>query len=306
MEKYIVTPSPHILSNRSTQTIMRDVIIALMPALIASVILFGFRTLLIVATCVISCVVFEYLSRKIMKKENTISDLSAVVTGLLLAYNFPVTIPLWMAVIGSFVAIVVAKQFFGGIGQNFANPAIVGRIVIFVSFAAHMTNWTAPFTYLGKVDAVTVATPLVDLGHANTLDLFLGNIPGCLGETCSLALLLGGIYLVIRKVISPIIPVTYIGTVFLLSALLGTNPVNQIFAGGLMLGAIFMATDYATSPITKKGKLIFGFGVGLITILIREFGNYPEGVSFAILFMNILTPLIDRYTMPKPFGLEKK
>lgn len=307
MEKFIVTPSPHILSNRSTKTIMRDVIIALMPALAASIILFGFRSLLIVAICVVSCVLCEYISRKIMKKDNTIGDLSAVVTGILLAFNLPVTVPLWIPVIGSIVAIVVVKQFFGGIGQNFANPAIVGRIVVFVSFAAHMTHWTAPFSYLeGNVlDAISTATPLTDLSNANTLDLFLGNIPGCIGETCSLALLLGGIYLVIRKVISPIIPVTCIGTVFVLSACFGIDPLNQILAGGLMLGAIFMATDYATSPITKKGKVIFAFGVGLITVLIRVFGNYPEGMSFGILFMNILTPLIDRFTMSKPFGQVK-
>ncbi len=306
MEKFIVTPSPHILKNHSTATIMRDVIIALLPAFAASVIFFGPRAVLVVLCCVVSCVVFEFLSRKVMKRSNTISDLSAVVTGMLLAFNLPVTIPLWVAVIGSFAAIVVVKQMFGGIGQNFANPAITGRIVLFISFAAHMTNWMPPFYYLDSVDAVTMATPLTDLAGADTLSLFLGNVPGCLGETSALALLLGGIYLVVRKVISPVIPVTYLGTVFLLSFAFGVDPVKEIFAGGVMLGAIFMATDYSTSPITRKGKLIFAFGCGLITILIRVFGNYPEGTSFAILFMNVLTPLIDRFTASKPFGLEKE
>lgn len=305
MEKLIVTPSPHITSRRTTASIMRDVVIALIPAWIASVIFFGFRALLVEGVCIASCILFEYLSRRVMKRENTVSDWSCVVTGLLLAFNLPVSIPLWIAVLGSFVAIVVVKQMFGGIGQNFANPAITARIVLFISFAAQMTSWTAPFSYRNQVDAVTVATPLADMTKANTLDLFLGNVPGCLGETSALALLLGGIYLVVRKVISPVIPVSYLATVFILAACFGENPVNHIFAGGVMLGAIFMATDYATSPMTVKGKLIFGFGCGLITICIRQFGNYPEGTSFAILFMNILCPLIDRCTKHHAFGVVK-
>ncbi|WP_077534247.1 RnfABCDGE type electron transport complex subunit D [Massiliimalia massiliensis] len=301
MGNFVVTPSPHITSNNKTSIIMRDVVIALMPALVAANVVFGIRALLVTAVCVLSCVLFEYLSRLVMKKENTISDLSAVVTGVLLAYNLPVTIPLWIAVIGSFIAIVVVKQMFGGIGQNFANPALTARIVLFASFAVHMTNWVEPFA----VDTVSSATPLLDIEHADTLALFLGNVPGCLGETSALALLIGGVYLVIRKVISPVIPVTYIGTVFVLSYLFGSDPVNQILAGGLMLGAIFMATDYATTPITTKGKLIFAFGCGLMTVAIRLYGAYPEGVSFSILFMNLLTPLIDRATKAKPFGVEK-
>lgn len=306
MEKLIVTPSPHISSSRTTATIMRDVVIALIPALIASVIFFGLRALLVEAVCVISCVVFEYASRRVMKRDNTISDWSAVVTGLLLAFNLPVSIPIWVAIIGCFAAIVIVKQLFGGIGQNFANPAITGRIILFVSFASHMTNWLPPFFYKSDVDVVSIATPLTDMASANTLDLFLGNVPGCLGETSALALLLGGIYLVVRRVISPTIPLVYIGTVFVLAFCFGQNPVDQIFAGGLMIGAIFMATDYATSPMTTKGKIIFGFGCGLITICIRVFGNYPEGTSFAILFMNIVCPLIDRYTKSKPFGIQKQ
>lgn len=306
MEKLIVTPSPHISSSRTTATIMRDVVIALIPALIASVIFFGLRALLVEAVCVISCIAFEYASRRVMKRDNTISDWSAVVTGLLLAFNLPVSIPIWVAIIGCFAAIVIVKQLFGGIGQNFANPAITGRIILFVSFASHMTNWLPPFFYKSDVDVVSIATPLTDMASANTLDLFLGNVPGCLGETSALALLLGGIYLVVRRVISPTIPLVYIGTVFVLAFCFGQNPVDQIFAGGLMIGAIFMATDYATSPMTTKGKIIFGFGCGLITICIRVFGNYPEGTSFAILFMNIVCPLIDRYTKSKPFGIQKQ
>lgn len=305
MEKFIVTPSPHIASPRTTTAIMRDVVIALMPAMIASVIFFGPRAVLVEAVCVLFCVLFEYLSRMIMKRDMTISDWSAVVTGLLLAFNLPVTIPIWIAVLGSFIAIVVVKQFFGGIGQNFANPAITARIILFVSFAAHMTNWMPPFFYQNTVDAVSTPTPLTDIASANTLDLFLGNVPGCLGETSALALLIGGIYLVIRKVISPVIPLTYLATVFVLAACFGANPVNQLFAGGVMIGAIFMATDYSTSPMTVKGKLIFGFGCGLITICIRVFGNYPEGTSFAILFMNIVCPLIDRYMKNTAFGVQK-
>lgn len=302
MANYMITPSPHIASKDNTSTIMRDVIIALVPALIASVIVFGIRALIVTAVCVISCVVFEYLCRRLMKRDQTISDLSAVVTGMLLAFNLPVSIPLWIAVIGSFVAIVVVKQLFGGIGQNFANPALTARIVLFVSFASRMTHWTEPF----NIDAVSSATPLIDIKGADTLSLFLGNVAGCLGETSALALLLGGAYLVIRKVIKPTIPVVYIGTVFVLSWAFGSDPVNQIFAGGLMIGAIFMATDYATSPMTTKGQIIYAVGCGLMTACIRVFGNYPEGVSFSILFMNILTPLIDRATKSKPFGTGKE
>lgn len=330
MSKFVVSASPHIVSPRNTKSIMLDVLIALIPAMMASIIFFGIRALVVTAICVLSCVAFEYLSRKLMKRNNTVSDLSAVVTGVLLAFNLPVTIPLWVAIIGSFFAIVIVKQLFGGIGQNFANPAITGRIFLFVSFAVHMTTWVEPFYYLDKTDVVTkstpltnistwlnpfyfldktdvvtTATPLFNMDNVKTLDLFLGNVGGCLGETSALALLIGGVYLVIRKVISPIIPATYISTVFIFSFILGENPFNQIFAGGLMLGAIFMATDYSTSPVTNKGKFIFAIGCGIVTIAIRLFGNYPEGVSFAILFMNIVCPLIDRYTMTKPFGLVK-
>lgn len=298
--KLIVSPSPHTLSNNTTSNIMFDVVIALFPALLVAIFSFGYRALLVTLVCVVSCVAFEFLSRKAMKRSNTISDFSAVVTGVLLAYNLPPAIPLWMCIIGSFFAIVVVKQLFGGIGQNFANPAIAARIILFVSFPTAMATWSEPFT--GGVDTIASATPLANIGGANTLDLFLGNIGGCIGEVSAAALILGGIYLVWRRVINPIVPVTYIGVVFLFTWILGENPLNHILAGGLMLGAIFMATDYSTTPTTMLGKLIFAVGCGVITVLIRVFGAYPEGVSFAILFMNLLTPLIDRATQTKPFG----
>lgn len=304
MEKLIVTSSPHVKSSTTTSTIMRDVIIALIPALIASNIIFGLRAGLVTAVCVASCVGFEYLSRRIMNKKNTISDLSAVVTGIILAFNLPSTMPLWMCVIGSFVAIVIVKQLFGGIGQNFANPAITARIVLLVSFGTQMTNWAAP-KIAAVADAVSGATPMAQIAAGETpnlLNMFLGTTGGSLGETSALALLIGGIYLVYRKVINPIIPVAFIGTVFVFTAVLGVNPLAQILGGGLFLGAIFMATDYSTSPVTNMGKLIFGIGCGFITVLIRVYGSYPEGVSFAILLMNILVPYIDKATRLKALG----
>ena len=297
----------------TTQKIMLNVIIALIPALICSVLFFGFRALLLTCVSVLACVLLEYLSRLIMKRENTISDLSAVVTGILIAFNVPVTLPIWMIVVGDFFAIVVAKQMFGGIGQNFANPAILARIVMLVSFPAQMTSWVAPGfqSFLVPADVVTTATPLAELANAETetlpslLDLFLGNCPGSLGETAAIALLIGGIYLVIRRIINPITPLAFLGTIFVFSWILGYDPVYQILAGGAMLGGIFMLTDYATSPVTRTGKLIFAVGAGFITVVIRAFGSYPEGVSFAILLMNILVPYIDKATRLKPFGVVK-
>lgn len=311
MEQLVVVASPHIRSSKTTTKIMLDVIIALVPALIAAVILFGFQALLVVMVSVTSCVVFEYFSRRIMKRTRTLTDLSAVVTGILLAFNLPVTLPLWMVVIGAFVAIVIAKQLFGGLGQNFVNPAILGRIVLLVSFPAQMTTWAVPFYYQSSAtDVVTSVTPLADItaisGSPTLMDMFLGVRGGCLGETCTLALLLGGIYLIFRRVISPIIPVTYIAVVYLFTAVLGMNPNYQLMAGGLFIGAFFMATDYTTSPSTGWGKFIFAFGCGFITVVIRVFGSYPEGVSFAILLMNILVPWIDKMTQTRPFGKIKK
>lgn len=303
-----IVPSPHMKSGVTTKSIMLDVVIALIPALIASTFIFGLRALLLTAACVLSCVVFEYLFRRLLGRENTIGDCSAIVTGMLLAYNLPSTLPVWMAVIGSFVAIVLVKQLFGGIGQNFANPALVGRIVLMISFAKPMSAFLIPTAANGGVDAVAGATPLKLMGDGKLdelpglLDMFLGVRGGVLGETCILALLLGAAYLLLRKVITPVIPVAYLGTVALMCWALGADVPMQLMSGGLVLGAFFMATDYSTSPTTNKGKLIFGIGCGVITTAIRLYGSYAEGVSFAILLMNILCPLIDRYTKTKPFG----
>ncbi len=306
-QKLQITVSPHIRSSVTTGSIMLDVIIALCPALAASVWLFGPRALYITAICVLSCILCELAFELITRRTPTIGDLSAIVTGMLLAFNLPVTIPEWQAVIGSIVAIVVVKQLFGGIGCNFANPAITARIVLLLSFSGTMTNWTKPAGFSGG-ELVSSATPLVaEPGAAPSLyDLFLGKHGGCLGETCALALLIGGVYLLIRKVITWQTPVAFIGTVFLISFFAGDcsapAALYQILSGGLMLGAFFMATDYATSPPTAAGKLVFGIGCGLITAAIRLWGTYPEGVSFAILFMNILTPYITKLCARKVFG----
>ncbi len=277
------------------------VIIALLPSVVASAIYFGFRAILLIAICVATCVLTEFVCRKLMKRNQTISDLSACVTGILLALNLPVTLPIWEAVIGSFVAIAVVKQLFGGIGQNFANPAIVGRIVLMLSFTADMTTWAIPKYYQNSGEVITGATPLVS-GDASYLDLFLGNVGGCLGETSALAILIGGLFLIVMKVISPSAPISFIGTVAILTAITGGDVGYQVLAGGLLLGAFFMATDYSTTPITEKGRIIFGIGCGIITFVIRNYGGYPEGVSFSILLMNVLTPYIDRLTMSKPVG----
>jgi electron transport complex protein RnfD len=307
LDKLIVSSSPHFNGGKTTQNIMLDVIIALAPAMIASVILFGPRAAVVIVTCVAACVLSEYLSRRVMKRPQTVGDLSCVVTGILLALNLPVTINPFIAVFGSVVAIVVVKQMFGGIGQNFVNPALTARIVLLNSFPSRMTHWVQPFDYSATADAVTTATPLGILKEGggdlpSYLDLFLGNTGGCLGETCALALLIGGIYLIARRVISPVIPVTYLATAAVFSALLGRDPLFDLLSGGLMLGAFFMATDYTTSPLYFWGRVVFAFGCGLITIVIREFGSLPEGVSYSIILMNILTPLIERYIKPRPFG----
>ena len=310
--KLIVSSSPHISSPVKTKNIMLDVIIAMVPALLASVYFFGPRALALVAITVAACVISEYVSRKVMKREQTIGDLSAVVTGMLLAFNYPATLPFWIAALGGVVAIVVVKQMFGGLGHNFANPAITARVILLTSFALRMTTWIEPFAWkAGEVDAVSAATTLGLMANGSTdlptyAQMLIGERAGCLGETCIIGLLIGGIYLVAKKVISPIIPVCYIGTVFVFSAVLGTDPVMQILSGGLFLGAIFMATDYVTSPITNKGKVIYAIGCGVITVLIRQFASLPEGVSYSILLMNILTPLIENATMPRVFGIGKE
>lgn len=299
---YIVSVSPHLHSKVDTKSLMRDVCIAMVPALIAAVLIFGIRALIVTAVSVAAAVLTEFLYQKGTKQKVTISDWSAVVTGMLLAYNLPVSIPLWQAAFGSIVAILVVKQLFGGLGRNFANPAIVGRIVLFLSFSKTMTAWTF-------VDGVSTATPLAVMANGGQLpgmlDMFLGVKGGCLGEVSILALLIGFAYLLVRKVISWHTPVAFIGSVFVLSWLIGGDflyAVNQVLAGGLVLGAVFMATDYATTPSTNNGRLIFGLGCGLLTVMIRQWGSYAEGVSFAILFMNILTPYISKWTRSKPFG----
>lgn len=305
----IVSPSPHFRDKTTTATVMRDVIIALIPALVASVVLFGMRVLLVELVCVAACVLFEALFNKVTGHRQTVGDLSAVVTGLLLSFNLPPQIPIYMAVIGCFVSIVIAKQLFGGIGNNFANPAILGRVVLLVSFSQAMTTWVVPHRAETGIELVSGATPLATIaatgsaGDLSYLDMLLGlGKGGCIGEVCGFALLIGFAYLLIRKIITPTIPVAFIGTVLVFSLLLGQDPIAHLLSGGLLLGAIFMATDYSTSPVTESGKVVFGIGCGLLTVLIRVFGSYPEGVSFAILLMNILCPHIDRLTRTKPFG----
>lgn len=294
----IVAASPHVTTKNSTAVIMRDVLIALAPAVLAGCVVFGLRALLVVAVTTAACVFFEWGFEKLCHTPSTISDLSAAVTGVLLAMNLPVSIPLWQAVFGALVAMVAVKGLFGGIGKNFANPAITARIVMFLAFSKTMTAWVFP-------DAVSSATPLAMMANGESVDyltLLLGNHGGCLGETSALALLIGFAYLLIRGVISWHTPVCFVGTVFVMSLILGQDAVGQILSGGLMLGAIFMATDYSTTPSTNLGRVLFGIGAGLLTVLIRFYGAYAEGVSFAILFMNILTPYLSKWTETKPFG----
>ncbi len=306
MSKMISSVSPHFHSPRTTQKIMLDVIIALTPAMIASVILFGLRSLLVIVDCVAVCIACEWGFEKLCKKENTVSDLSAVVTGIILALNLPVDIPLWQAALGGVIAIVVVKQLFGGIGQNFANPAATARIILMTAFSGTMTAWALPEAFNLMPDATSGATPLAMMAKGETenlpsyLDMFLGNTGGCLGETCALALLLGGVYLLVRRVITWHTPVAFLGTVALMSLICGKDVLQQLLSGGLMIAAIFMATDYSSTPATRSGKFVFGVGCGLITILIRFWGNFPEGVSFSLLIMNILTPYIDKLTRAKP------
>ena len=305
MSELHISTSPHIHRNKTTTCIMLDVIIALLPATIAGFIIFGLKALSVVLMCIGVCVLSEFIFNKIVKKEDTTGDLSAVVTGLLLGLNLPADTPLWQAAVGSFFAIVIVKCLFGGLGCNLVNPAITARVFMLISF----TELAKPSF---PVDSVASATPLaVEAGSEPTLvDLFLGNVGGAIGETCKIALLLGGIYLIARGVISWVMPASFIGTVFVLSFLIKdfslTAALYQVLSGGLIIGAFFMATDYVTSPATDKGKLIFGIGAGLLTVLIRFWGVYPEGVSFAILLMNILNPYINNWSRRKLFGGVKK
>ncbi len=304
----ISSVSPHIRSNTTTATIMRDVVIALVPTVVASCIIFGMKALLVEAFSVVCAVVWEYLFQKVCKKPNTVGDLSAVVTGLLLALNCNVDIPLWQLAFGNLVAIVMVKGLYGGLGKNFANPAITARVVMLIAFSGTMTTWTLP-KMMQTADVTTGPTPLTMVAKNMTdqlpsyTDMFLGLHGGCMGETSALALLIGFVYLLARKIITWHTPVAFVGTVFVLSLIIpGVDPVFEILAGGLFLGAIFMATDYATTPSTNSGRIIFGIGCGVITILIRVWGNYPEGVSFSILLMNIMTPFISKWTRTKPLG----
>lgn len=303
--KLIVTAAPHITSPDSTQKIMQRVCIAMVPTLIASVIIFGIQALILTAVTVAACVLFEYGYCKLMGREIPVDDFSAVVTGMLLAFNLPATLPWWMGVVGAFIAIVIVKQLFGGLGYNFANPAIVGRIALAMGFASKMASYPKPAS---AVDAFASATPLAAQaggGVQTYLTLLMGNHGGVLGETCALTILVGGIYLIATKVISPVIPVTYLGTVAVLSLVAGRDPIYQLLSGGLMLGAFFMATDYVTSPTTNKGKLVFGLGLGIVTCVIRFLGTMNEGVSFAILLMNLLVPYIDVLTRQELLGVAK-
>lgn len=309
MEKPLVTTSSHIFDVDSVRGIMLDVIIALLPVTIAGIFIFGLRALLVIAVSVLSAIVSEYIACKILKRTTTVTDLSACVTGLLIGLNMPVSVPLWMVALGSAIAIVVVKQIFGGLGQNFANPAITARIVLLVSFPSAMTKFSEPF-----VDAVSSATPLAAPGSFTLKQLFFGFHSGCIGETCAALLIVGGIYLVVRKVISLAIPVSFIGTVAVLTFVFAvfSNSVldasvitlKAVLSGGLLLGAFFMATDYVTSPRITKSRIVFGIGCGLITFVIRQFGSLPEGVSYSILLMNIITPHLNNMFKLKPFGME--
>lgn len=295
-----VTSSPHIRHEDSTRGIMSDVIIALLPAAIYGCILFGWKALLLIITTIATAVAAEAIWNIALHKQQTIGDFSAILTGLLLGMNLSSQTPLWIAAIGSVVAIIVVKQMFGGLGYNFANPAMTARIVLLVSFAGKMSNYVSP------IDAVSSATPLARETTFTLKQLFFGMHGGAIGETSSFLLIIGGLYLMLRKVIKPIIPVAFIGTVAVCSLIANPQEIAlSVFGGGLMLGAIFMATDYTTSPTTDLGKLIFGIGCGLITFVIRQFGSLPEGVSYAILLMNILTPHINRLTLSKPFGYKE-
>jgi len=315
-EKLVVSISPHIRDKATVSRIMWDVIIALIPASLAGIYYFRGGAIGVIIVCVSVAVATEAIVQKLLGREITIKDGSAIITGLLLALNMPPRAPLWLAAIGSIIAIVLVKQLFGGLGYNIFNPALAARAIMLVSWPLRMTTWVPP------IDATSTATPLdtvklygmqkalelLQVPDVSALhwDLFIGRVGGCIGETSAIAILIGAVYLLIRKVIDWRIPVGFIGVVFILSLILGKDPYLYVFGGGLMLGAFFMATDMVTSPVTKLGRLIFGIGCGIVTILVRVSGSYPEGVSFSILFMNTVTPLLDRYTKPIPYGKKVK
>ena len=323
-----ISTAPHFQTSKDTKSIMLDVVIALMPAALVAILFFGIPALTVILTSVAACVGFEYLGNSYcFKKGNTTTDFSAVITGLLLAYNLPSLMPIWMIIIGSFMAIVVGKLCYGGLGKNIFNPALVGRVFLFISFPVQMTNWPKPeFMNLLTTDAQTGATTLGTLKHFDAQtsasmivselptywQMFIGNIGGCIGEVSALALLLGLIWMLCRRIITWHIPLYYIGTVFVFTAIMWLatkdirfDPITHVLSGGLMLGAIFMATDYTTSPMTTKGQTLFAICCGLLTVIIRVFSAYPEGVSFAILIMNAFVPLIDKYIQPRYYGERK-
>ncbi len=307
--KLIISSSPHLRSKEDTSSIMRDVVIALIPATIAAVYYFGMGALGVIISALVGAVASEVICQKLMGKEITINDWSAIVTGLLVAFNIPASAPLWLPFVGSVFAIVIVKQLFGGIGHNFMNPALAARAMLLASWPVEMTSWVTP-----GPDAVATATPLaiikgaeaIDMAKPSLFDLLSGNIGGCIGETSAILLILGGVYLLYRGVITYVIPAYYIGTVFILTLIFGgfdvTNSIYHLFAGGLMIGAFFMATDYSSSPMTQKGQIIYAIGCGALTTIIRLWGGYPEGVSYSILLMNVAAPLIDKYVNPKVFG----
>ena len=310
-DKLLITPAPHITSKNTVRGQMLDVVIALVPASIAAVVIFGVRSLWVILASLVSAVAAEAIYQKLLKKPLTINDMSATVTGLLLALTLPPGVPIWVPIIGSAFAIVIAKQIFGGLGTNFINPALAGRAFVLAAWPLHMTHdWVTPLGY----DALTGATPLVAFNSTGrtglTLkELFLGLRAGSLGETCVIALLAGGVYLIVRDVIDWRIPVGYLGTLALGTWIFGSpnglfqgDWISAIFLGGAVLGSFFMATDYVTSPVTRRGRLFMGIGAGIVTLLIRLWGSYPEGVTYAILFMNLVTPLIDKYVVPKYYG----
>ncbi len=308
-ERLFVSSSPHIRDENTIQKVMLDVIIALLPATLGALYYFGVNAAKIIFLSVLTAVISEAVFQRIRKQPITINDSSAVVTGLLLAFNMPASVPWWIPVLGAIIAIVVVKQFFGGVGHNFMNPALAARIMLMISYTGHMTSWVKP-----GVDAVSTATPLSFVkglaevpGRAPKLfDMLMGNTGGCLGETSAILLILGGIYLIYRGVISIQVPAIYIATVAVITLIFGRFDVYfmvyHLLAGGLMLGAIFMATDYASAPVTPKGRIIFAFGCGVLTSIFRLYGGYPEGVGFSILLMNIAAPLIEKYTSPRVFG----
>lgn len=302
-----VSTGPHILSSNSTQKIMLSVLIALLPTSIAGIYVFGYKAALVLAVSMLSALITEAVWCRLANKKQMISDMSALVTGLILGLNLPANAPLWLPVLGSIFAVALVKQLFGGLGHNFLNPAMFARAVLLASWPAHMTSYVLPQrTILNSVaeigvDVVTKATPL-RLGSIPYMDLFLGNISGTIGEVCKLAILIGFLYLIITRVISFEIPVFFVGTVALLSFILGKDPLYAVLSGGVLFGAVFMATDYVTNPTRKLGQIIFAFGCGIIVVVIRLYGNYPEGVTYAILFMNCLTPLIDRLVKTRVYG----